>query len=720
MKHRKIIAFALALSIAAMSLASCSKSDSSSSAQESSSSVRVTSKETDIDNTISQLDLDFTANDLDVGYDASSATVIVYEADTPTVTGEGAAADGRNVTITSAGCYIVTGVQSDGQIIIDADKEDKIQLVLDDVTLNCNSGPAVYVKSAEKVFITLADGTTNTLTDSGEEYAADGDVSPDAVIFSKEDLTVNGTGKLVINAGYKHGIVSKDDLVFTGGDIEITAANTAIEGKDSVKIADGTFKIKSGTNGICASNDEDTDKGYVYIAGGSFDIEAGTDGIQAETLLTVEDGEFNIVTGGGSANATKKTNDFGGKGGFGGGNFQMPQDGETPQMPDGEKPDLNSGDIPEMPDGEKPDFNNGEMPEFKGGGNFGGRMNRGEQPTQETSDEGELADKLETAATDSTADNTEKADTQLQTDSKDADLTDSQSRKGLKAGNAIAILGGKFTVDSADDTLHSGGSVVISGGSLELSSGDDGIHADETVEIGSGTVNITKSYEGVEAKYITVNGGSVTVNASDDGFNASDGSGESFGGFGGRSDQQSTDSADTPYLKITNGKIYVNANGDGLDSNGSMTVEGGDVTVDGPTNGGNGALDKGDGNYQLTVTGGTLAAFGATGMEEGFTDDSTQVSLLHNFTSTVAAGTEVTVKDESGSVIATYTPAKSWQSMVFTSDKLEQGKTYTITAGDQSETVTLDKINTSNSTGGFGGFGGGMGGRQGGRNSQTT
>ena len=703
MKTRKIIAFALALSMAAMSFAGCSGSDSSSDKADSSSAVQINSKETNIDDTLSQLDLEFTANDLDVGYDASNATAIVYEADTPTVTGEGAAADGRNVTISAAGCYIVTGCQSDGQIIIDAGNDAKVQLVLDDVTLNCNSGAAIYVKSAEKVFITLADGTTNTLTDSGKEYAADGDISPDAVIFSKDDLTINGGGTLKIEAGYKHGIVSKDDLVFAGGNIEITAAKTAIEGKDSVKIADGSFKINAGTNGIVSSCEDDASKGFVYIAGGSFDITAGTDGIQAQTLLTIENGELNIVTGGGSANATKKQNDFGGKGGgnFGGGqrpdggNFQKPDNGEMPEMSDGERP--------EMPDGEMPDF--------------GGDM---QPPTQQTAAEGDVTDKLETASndTDSKADTkTETADTQ--TDSKDADLTDSASRKGLKAGNAIAITGGKITVDSADDTLHSGGSVVISGGSFELSSGDDGIHADEIVEISSGTVNISKSYEGVEAKYITVSGGNITVNASDDGFNASDGSGENFGGFGGKGNQQAAESGDTPYLKITGGTLYVNANGDGLDSNGSILVEGGEITVDGPTNGGNGALDKGDGNYLLTVTGGTLAAFGATGMEEGFTDDSAQVSLLHNFTSSVAAGTEVTVKDEDGNVIATYTPAKSWQSMVFTSDKLTQGSTYTITAGDQSETVTLDSINTSNSTGGFGG--GGFGGnRQGGRGQRNN
>ena len=701
MRYRKILAFALALTIMAVSFACCSKSDSSTTSEESSSKVQISSKETDIDDTISQLDLDFTANDLDVGYDASSATTILYEAETPTVTGEGAKVDDRNVIISSAGCYIVSGCQSNGQIIIDADKEDKIQLVLDDVDLNCKKGAPIYVKSADKVFITLADGTHNRLADTGEEYDADGDISPNAVIFSKEDLTINGTGALTIEAGYKHGIVSKDDLVITGGVIDITAAKTAIEGKDSVKIADGTVKINAGTNGIVSSNDDDSTKGFVYIAGGSFDITAGTDGIQAETVLTVEAGEFNIVTGGGSANATKKNNDFGGRGGKGG-DFQLP-DGDMPEMPDGEVPQMPDGDMPEMPDGERPEMPDGDFPQMPQGGRRGG------DDTQQTDNSGSITDKLEMTANDKTADDKTTESTDTQTESKDADLTDSESRKGLKAGSGIAISGGKFTIDSADDTLHTGGSAVISGGSFELSSGDDGIHADEIIELGAGTVNITKSCEGVEAKYINVNGGKISVNASDDGFNASDGSGETFGGFGGKGKQQ-TESGDTPYLKITGGTLYVNANGDGLDSNGNLLVEGGEITVDGPTNGGNGALDKGDGNYSLKVTGGTLAAFGAQGMEEGFTEDSTQVSFLHNFTSSVQAGTEVTVRDEYGNVIATYTPAKSWQSMVFTSDKLTQGKTYTITAGDQSETVTLDSINTSNSTGGFGDFGGAGGG----------
>ena len=685
MSYKKIIAFTLALSLAAMSFAGCSRSDSSSGSEESSSKVQISSKETDMDDTISQLDLDFTANDLDVGYDESSATKIIYEADTPTVTGEGAEISERNVTITSAGCYIISGTISDGQIKVEAGKEDKIQLVLDNAYITCKTGAPIYIKSAEKVFITLADGSTSGLTDTADEYAADGDISPDAVIFSKEDLTVNGSGKLIIDASYKHGIVSKDDLVIAGGEFEITSAKTAIEGKDSVKIADGTFKINAGTNGIVSSNDEDGSKGYVYIEGGSFDITAGTDGIQAESILTVTDGEFNMVTGGGSANAQQKQgNDFGGKG-MGGdrGGFnkeQMPQgNADMPQMQEGQTP-------PEMPsDG------------FGGRGRQMGGFDDAAVPTENTATE--LSAMTQTTANDNSAQGFT-----------DADNTGSESMKGLKAGKGIAISGGTFNIDSADDTIHSNANVVISGGKLTLTAGDDGIHADEIIEVSAGNVELTKSYEGVEAKYINISGGDITVNATDDGFNASDGSGANFGGMGGKGGmQQNADTSDSPYLKISGGKVYVNANGDGLDSNGSMLIEGGDITVDGPTNGGNGALDKGDGNYSLKVTGGTLAAFGATGMEEGFTEDSTQAGFLHNFSSTVAAGTEVTVKDSSGEVIATYTPAKSWQSLVFTSSALKQGETYTITAGEQTETVTLDSINTSNSTSN-GGFGGGMGG----------
>ena len=161
-------------------------------------------------------------------------------------------------------------------------------------------------------------------------------------------------------------------------------------------------------------------------------------------------------------------------------------------------------------------------------------------------------------------------------------------------------------------------------------------------------------------------------------------------------------------LNINGGTVTIDAEGDGLDSNGNFTIAGGTVYVCGPTNGGNGALDY---NGTATVTGGTLIACGAVGMEEGFGDNSTQYSVLHDLGSTVSANEKLTITDSDVKEILSFTPTKTWQSVVFTSADLKEGETYTITAGTQSETVTIDGIVTSNSSGKN--FGGGHGGKRG-------
>ncbi len=160
-------------------------------------------------------------------------------------------------------------------------------------------------------------------------------------------------------------------------------------------------------------------------------------------------------------------------------------------------------------------------------------------------------------------------------------------------------------------------------------------------------------------------------------------------------------------LEISGGTLTVDADGDGLDSNGDLVVSGGTIYVSGPTNGGNGALDYGDGNCTAQITGGTIIAAGAVGMEEGFSDNSTQYNVLYDFSSTVSAGTEFTVTDSSGNVILSYTFDKTYQSVVFSCEELAEG-TYTVSAGDQSGEITISSICTSNST--SSGMGGGMGG----------
>ena len=193
--------------------------------------------------------------------------------------------------------------------------------------------------------------------------------------------------------------------------------------------------------------------------------------------------------------------------------------------------------------------------------------------------------------------------------------------------------------------------------------------------------------------------------ASDDGINCAGGSDT------GSTDRMGADqfsAQEGVELNINGGTVTIDAEGDGLDSNGSFTMTGGTVCVCGPTNGGNGALDY---NGTATVTGGTLIACGAVGMEEGFGDNSTQYSVLHDLGSTVSANEKLTITDSNGKEILSFTPTKTWQSVVFTSADLKEGETYTITAGSQSESVTINGIVTSNSKGMS--FGRGHGGRRG-------
>ncbi|MBQ3161281.1 MAG: carbohydrate-binding domain-containing protein [Oscillospiraceae bacterium] len=201
--------------------------------------------------------------------------------------------------ITSGGSYTFSGTKKDVMITVDAKNAD-VNIILDGVTINNSNGPAIYVRKADKVTITLADGTVNTLSDGSSYSLTDGDTTLDAVIFSKADLTINGSGILNLTGNYKHGVVSKDDLVISSGTFNITSADVGLNGKDCVKINDGDITINAGSDAIRSDNDEDTSKGYIYIYGGKTDITAANDGIQAETVINIENTNLSIVSGGGS------------------------------------------------------------------------------------------------------------------------------------------------------------------------------------------------------------------------------------------------------------------------------------------------------------------------------------------------------------------------------------------------------------------------------------
>ena len=279
--------------------------------------------------------------------------------------------------------------------------------------------------------------------------------------------------------------------------------------------------------------------------------------------------------------------------------------------------------------------------------------------------------------------------------------TTNESMKGIKSSSDIKIINGTFTIDSEDDSIHANGNVTINGGTFNMSSGDDGIHSDKDITINNGTINITKSYEGVEGANITVSDGNLKIVASDDGFNAAGGDGSSQG-RPGANNPYNTNEGTTYVLSINGGTVYVNAAGDGLDSNGNIFITGGYTTVDGPTNNGNGPIDYGDGgNYKFEVTGGTLIAVGSQGMAVSPTSGTTVTTLFKNTTSSYN-GT-ITFGD------ITYSPAKSYNSILICSNKLEVGKSYDLKINNTKiETITLSNtVTTSGTTGNMGGPGGG-------------
>lgn len=268
-----------------------SESTDSENAMESASDINF-----DLELTESTIDTEFTDREKSGSYKASEAVKITLNKTTATVSGSGAKADGSTITITEEGVYVVSGTLEDGQIIVDASDSDKVQIVLDGVHINCETNAAIYVREADKVFITLAENSSNTLG-GGNEYTQIDDNTVDGVIFSKSDLVCNGTGSLTIEADYKHGIVSKDDLVITGGTYKIAAADNGITAKDQIKILDGSFDIDAANSAVKAKNTDDTELGNIYIAGGIFTIEAEQDGFHATGSMVVDDGTITVNSG---------------------------------------------------------------------------------------------------------------------------------------------------------------------------------------------------------------------------------------------------------------------------------------------------------------------------------------------------------------------------------------------------------------------------------------
>lgn len=236
----------------------------------------------------------------DTSTDASDVSCIALQGNSITLDGDGATVAGSIVTITSAGTYSISGSLADGQILVDTTDSENVNIILNGVDISCSTSAPIHVLNAEKVVITLAAGSRNSVKDGNSYSVLNEDSEPNAAIFSKDDLTIKGSGTLTVDANYNDGITSKDDLKITGGVISVQAVNDGIRGRDSVEIKGGTISVNAAGDGIQSNNDEDTEKGYIAIEDGTLSIVAGADGIQAETSLSISGGDIMVTSGTGS------------------------------------------------------------------------------------------------------------------------------------------------------------------------------------------------------------------------------------------------------------------------------------------------------------------------------------------------------------------------------------------------------------------------------------
>ncbi len=269
-------------------------------------------------------------------------------------------------------------------------------------------------------------------------------------------------------------------------------------------------------------------------------------------------------------------------------------------------------------------------------------------------------------------------------------ITASSVNKGLKGNDSVTVIDGKYDLTTSADGIHSDGTVEIAGGEITINAGDDGIHADSKVTVNAGKVTVTQSFEGIEANNVLINGGDVSVKSSDDGINANGGNTN----MPMRTDKAESNAGNTavPLLKIVGGSVYINAGGDGLDSNGDLIIDGGNVFVDGPVNNGNGALDSGSENGgSIVCNGGTVIAVGSAGMAEAFEYGSKQYSFSLNLKSSAKAKTEIEICNSDGTAVFSYTPAKVFQNIVFSSADLKVSEEYTVKTGEEENRITVEE-----------------------------
>lgn len=653
-------------------------------ARNSTSTTTASGGETTITSDITKEDTDVTHADDAENYRVSITGDFTVTSDTS----DGVTQSGSVYTITKAGEYTVTGLLSEGQLIVDAGDEDEVTIVLNGTSITCSSGSPIYVKNASKVEIKSEENSFNEVIDNRTEATEDSsDDAGNAAIYATCDLKLVGKGALVVTGNYNNGIQSKDDLSIKNVIVKVTAVNNAVKGNNAVDIESGNIiAISAKGDGIKTSNsnisNKGNQKGIVTITGGNIDVYAACDGIDAAYVVDISgDGNLNIytdtyseyseeVTSSGSSSGTSTSRNSSANktasantvsyvaasdtianapGGSGGGNMGG-MDGQN----GGNAPDMNGGSGGNKAGGNRP----GMPGDFNKSGNSSGQ---------------------------------------------------SYSTKGIKAESEINISGFTINISSTDDGIHANsdsgvletgedgkGTIVINGGSITISSGDDGIHADKQLDVNDGYINVVTSYEGLEAITINLNGGKIYVYATDDGINACTGDGKT-----------------SPIVNVTGGYIDVTtASGDtdGIDSNGNYVQTGGFVLVKSGSSSGNvsGSIDV-DGT--VTITGGTCVALG------GVCETPVNSVNAYVLSSVSFSSGRYSLKNSSDDEVISFTVDGSFINGWICSDTLVTGTSYTLYRGSDSIADWTQESGTmgASGTGGFGGGNmGGMGGQNGG------
>ncbi len=389
---------------------------------------------------ISQTDAEmFTDRDKRTAYDKSTAVKIELNGSSATASSGSVKINGSTVQITEESTYIISGTLDDGMLVVNAPDTAKLQLVFDGVNITSSDCAALYILEADKVFITLVDGTQNTLTNGGSFTPID-DENIDAALYSKQDLTINGSGSLTVTSPAGHGIVGKDDLVITGGNLQISAASHALDANDSVRFTGAALTATAGKDGIHCENNDDDSRGFVYVSGGSMDIQAEGDGISAGYYLHITGGTFDILAGGGYENGAQHSS--GGWGGFPGGGG------------------------------------------FGGGGHGSGRPGKsGASGTATTDDESTSMKGIKSVSTmqlDGGTFTIDSADDSLHSD---ADMT---------------VGGGTYQIASGDDAIHAEEKLTINDGTIRISTSYEGLEALH-IAVTGGDINLTATDDGLNA-----------------------------------------------------------------------------------------------------------------------------------------------------------------------------------------------------------------------------